>query len=75
MKQLEGSELDGPSPLKRNSHNNPSFDYHHSHHHHGQIPAHRIYRRASLDDLESESCLLAPTVEGRIIKLNPEVSR
>lgn len=75
VKQLEGSELDGPSPIRRNSHNNSSFDHHHSHHHHGQIPAHRIYRRASLDDLESESCLLAPAVEGRIIKLNPEIRK
>ena len=72
VKQLEGSELDGPSPLRRNSHQN-SVE-HHPHHRHGQGVSPRLHRRASLDDLESESCLLAPTVEGRIIKLTPEVS-
>lgn len=74
VKQLEGSEMDGPSPLRRNSHSNTSPDHHHSHHHHGQVPPPRLYRRASLDDLEHDSCLLAPTTENRIIKLTPEVS-
>lgn len=76
MKQLEGNELDGPSPLRRSSHSNTTADHHHhhSHHHHGQIPLPKMLRRASLDDLEHESCLLAPVVEGRIIKINPEAS-
>lgn len=71
VKQLEGSELDGPSPLRRTSHS--SSDHYHQHHLHNQIQLPRVYRRASLDDLEQESCLLAPTVENRIVKLTPEV--
>ncbi|XKL59322.1 hypothetical protein PGB90_000338 [Kerria lacca] len=77
VKQLEGNELDGPSPLRRSSHSNTTADHHHhhSHHHHGQIPLPKMLRRASLDDLEHESCLLAPVVEGRIIKINPEIKK
>lgn len=82
VKQLEGTELDGPSPIRRNSHSlnehsiqHPHHHHHHHHHlHHCPIPPPKMHRRASLDDLEQESCLLAPTVENRIIKLTTEVT-
>lgn len=32
-----------------------------------------LTRRASIDDLEYETCLLAPKVDGRIIQLNSRV--
>ncbi|XP_065211905.1 trifunctional nucleotide phosphoesterase protein YfkN isoform X2 [Planococcus citri] len=74
VKQLEGSELDGPSPLRRIP-NSPTEHHHQHHHHHGQVPLPRVNRRASLDDLEQESCLLAPTIENRIVKLTPEIKK
>jgi len=34
----------------------------------------RLTRRASIDDLEQETCELCPKLEGRIVKLTPEVN-
>ncbi|KAF7278511.1 mannosylglucosyl-3-phosphoglycerate phosphatase isoform X2 [Rhynchophorus ferrugineus] len=65
VKMLDGSELDGPPPLRRastietSSHNNA---------HHGA----KLTRRASLDDLEQETCQLIPKIDHRIIVINSE---
>lgn len=58
---LDGSELDGPPPIRRSSttDNTP---------HQGS----RLTRRASLDDLEQESCQLNPKIENRIVILDNE---
>jgi 5'-nucleotidase len=47
---------------------------------HPHLPPHthaqsrsRLTRRASLDDLEQESCQLSPKIEGRIVILTDEV--
>ncbi|KPJ21117.1 hypothetical protein RR48_00345 [Papilio machaon] len=62
---LDGSELDGPPPLRRASSAAVEPSTHH----------HRLTRRASLDDLEQNACELAPKIENRIIVLDkPEVS-
>nr|XP_049701815.1 snake venom 5'-nucleotidase isoform X1 [Helicoverpa armigera] len=62
VKMLDGSvELDGPPPLRRAS----SAAVEPTSHGH-----HRLTRRASLDDLEQQSCELAPKLENRIIVLN-----
>ncbi|XP_026728619.1 uncharacterized protein LOC113494469 isoform X2 [Trichoplusia ni] len=60
VKMLEGGELSGPPPLRRaSSAAEPA------------PPApHRLTRRASLDDLEQQTCELAPKVENRIIIIN-----
>lgn len=60
MKTLEGAELDGPPPLRRLS----TIETPH--------PTSRLTRRASLDDLEQESCRLTPKVENRIVILDSE---
>lgn len=62
VKMLDGSELDGPPPLRRASSvaTEPSHPPHHS----------RMTRRASLDDLEQQSCELTPKIEGRIVVIN-----
>ncbi|KAG8235931.1 hypothetical protein J437_LFUL015996 [Ladona fulva] len=74
VKMLEGSELDGPPPIRASSLGSDSEsedkDHHPTHHHPPARP--RLTRRASLDDLEQESCDLCPKVEGRIILLTPE---
>ncbi|KAI5750625.1 hypothetical protein M8J76_017176 [Diaphorina citri] len=87
IKSQEG-ELDVPSPIRRASlvssiscdhmshlsHPHPP----HHHHSHSPTPTHthpRMSRRASLDDLENESCLLAPKIENRIVILTPEKRR
>lgn len=65
MKMLDGAELDGPSPLRRASTVDTSASSPFMHH-----P--RLTRRASLDDLEQESCQLTPKIEHRIIVINSE---
>lgn len=62
---LDGSELDGPPPLRRASTVEVATSplAHHST---------RLTRRASLDDLEQESCQLTPKIDHRIIVLNTE---
>lgn len=57
----------------------PSPPHHHTHpiphqppHTHTQSRS-RLTRRASLDDLEQESCKLTPKIEGRIVILTDEV--
>jgi 5'-nucleotidase len=83
-----GGELDGPPPFRRastvdvnagdNRHSpSPSPPHPHSHAHppphtHAQSRG-KLTRRASLDDLEQESCQLTPRIEGRIVILTDEV--
>ncbi|XP_061724374.1 snake venom 5'-nucleotidase isoform X2 [Cydia pomonella] len=64
VKMLDVSELDGPPPLRRASSaaEPPAHPPPHPHH--------RLTRRASLDDLEQQSCELAPKVENRIILID-----
>ncbi|KAJ8710361.1 hypothetical protein PYW07_009727 [Mythimna separata] len=62
VKMLDVSELDGPPPLRRASSAAVEPTSHTGHH--------RLTRRASLDDLEQQSCELAPKLENRIIVLN-----
>lgn len=59
---LDGNELDGPPPLRRSSSIETSSSpvLHHN----------RLTRRASLQDLEQESCQLTPKIERRIIIIN-----
>lgn len=66
VKNLDGSELDGPPPLRRASTiESPTVPVHHTA---------RLTRRASLDDLEQESCQLTPKIDHRIIIItNKEV--
>lgn len=62
---LDGSELDGPPPLRRASTvESPTVPVHHT--------GARLTRRASLDDLEQESCQLTPKIEHRIIIITNE---
>lgn len=58
-----------PSPPYPHTHPNP----HPPPHVHAQSRS-RLTRRASLDDLEQESCKLSPKIEGRIVILTEEVS-
>ncbi|RVE41893.1 hypothetical protein evm_013467 [Chilo suppressalis] len=62
VKMLDGSELDGPPPLRRASSVATEPTSHPTHH--------RLTRRASLDDLEQQSCELAPKIDNRIIILD-----
>ncbi|XP_026333731.1 snake venom 5'-nucleotidase-like isoform X2 [Hyposmocoma kahamanoa] len=62
VKMLDGNELDGPPPLRRASSVSTESS---GHHHHP-----RLTRRASLDDLEQQSCELAPKIENRIVILD-----
>lgn len=59
-----GSELGGPSPLRRSSsiESPPQSN---------QTPG-RLTRRASLDDLENESCQLTPKIEHRIVIISSD---
>lgn len=59
---LDGSELDGPPPLRRASTIESPAAQHHS--------GTRLTRRASLDDLEQESCQLTPKIDHRIVVIN-----
>ncbi|XP_019868565.2 mannosylglucosyl-3-phosphoglycerate phosphatase isoform X1 [Aethina tumida] len=65
VKMLDGNELDGPPPLRRAStiETSSSPPMHHSS---------RLTRRASLDDLEQESCQLTPKIDHRIIIITSE---
>ncbi|XP_050300775.1 trifunctional nucleotide phosphoesterase protein YfkN isoform X2 [Anthonomus grandis grandis] len=65
VKMLDGSELDGPPPLRRASTIDTST---HNNVHHGA----KLTRRASLDDLEQESCQLIPKIDHRIMVINSE---
>ncbi|XP_045455614.1 snake venom 5'-nucleotidase [Melitaea cinxia] len=62
VKMLDGSELDGPPPLRRASSTVVEPTSHSTHH--------RLTRRASLDDLEQNACELAPKIENRIVILD-----
>ncbi|CAH1392702.1 unnamed protein product [Nezara viridula] len=59
VKCLDAGDLDGPHPLRKGNIKN--------------IKCNSLTRRASLDDLERPNCLLAPTVDDRILKLDKEV--
>uniref|UniRef100_A0A8D8Y889 Uncharacterized protein n=1 Tax=Cacopsylla melanoneura TaxID=428564 RepID=A0A8D8Y889_9HEMI len=85
IKSLQ-DEQDVPSPIRRASLvSSMSCDHmahlshppHHPHFHsHSPTPSHpRMSRRASLDDLENETCLMAPKIENRIVILTPEKRR
>uniref|UniRef100_A0A1B6K7N1 5'-Nucleotidase C-terminal domain-containing protein n=2 Tax=Homalodisca liturata TaxID=320908 RepID=A0A1B6K7N1_9HEMI len=64
VKMLDSNELDGPPPLRRASTiETPT---------HGHAMP-RLTRRASLDDLEHDSCTLTPRVEQRIVRLTPQI--
>ncbi|XP_054273801.1 trifunctional nucleotide phosphoesterase protein YfkN isoform X2 [Macrosteles quadrilineatus] len=69
VKMLDGSELDGPPPLRRASTIESPPPHTHAHSH----AQPRLTRRASLDDLEHDSCTLTPKVDNRIIRLTPQV--
>lgn len=59
VQMLDNLELDGPTPIRRTSlASNQKL-----------IDRPKLLRRASLDDLEQESCLLAPTVQHRIVAI------
>lgn len=89
VKMLDGvgGELDGPPPLRRGSAVDNAGDNRHSPspspphpHAHPHLPPHthaqsrsRLTRRASLDDLEQETCQLSPKIEGRMVILTDEV--
>ncbi|KAL1512707.1 hypothetical protein ABEB36_002253 [Hypothenemus hampei] len=64
VKMLDVSELDGPPPLRRAS----SIETTHNNVHHMT----KLTRRASLDDLEQESCQLIPKIDHRIIVITNE---
>ncbi|XP_060517540.1 trifunctional nucleotide phosphoesterase protein YfkN isoform X2 [Cylas formicarius] len=68
VKMLDGSELDGPPPLRRASTIETSSQ--HAPHH-----STKLTRRASLDDLEQESCQLIPKIDHRIVTINSEERR
>jgi 5'-nucleotidase len=76
-----GGELDGPPPLRRGSTVDSAVDNRHSpspsplhpHTHPHTQSRSRLTRRASLDDLEQETCQLSPKIEGRIVILTDEV--
>jgi len=73
VQMLDNLELDGPTPMRRISLSNVNpntSNYHHHHHHHHQtrsidasIKRANFGRRASIEDLEQESCQLAPTLQ------------
>ncbi|CRL06860.1 CLUMA_CG019615, isoform A [Clunio marinus] len=62
VQMLDNLDLDGPCPLR----------LHHPPSHPPSQPltaTSKMLRRASLDDLEQSSCLLAPTIQHRIIRI------
>ncbi|KAJ1527198.1 hypothetical protein ONE63_008729 [Megalurothrips usitatus] len=83
VKALDG-ELDGPPPLRRSSTVDHSHSMHSAHlpHAPSHAPVHGhpdrrsprscLVRRASLEDLEQESCKLSPKIDGRIVILTEE---
>ncbi|RZF33607.1 hypothetical protein LSTR_LSTR006985 [Laodelphax striatellus] len=78
VKMLDHTELDGPPPLRRSltssdsGSSNPASHPHPGHTPHAQP---RLTRRASLDDLENDTCALSPRVEGRIVLLTDQVRK
>lgn len=65
VKMLDGSELDGPPPLRKTSTAEGSVPpVTHGPHTH---PHNKLTRRASLDDLEDDTCALTPKIDRRII--------
>ncbi|XP_039298682.1 trifunctional nucleotide phosphoesterase protein YfkN isoform X3 [Nilaparvata lugens] len=77
VKMLDHTELDGPPPLRRSltssdrDSGSPSHPLTHTHSH----AQPRLTRRASLDDLENDTCALSPRVEGRIVLLTDQVRK
>lgn len=74
---LDGSELDGPPPLRRastieSSNYNPSHVTHSTHGNVTSMSGSKLMRRASLDDLEQETCQLTPKIDHRIIVVNSD---
>ncbi|KAK9503675.1 hypothetical protein O3M35_010185 [Rhynocoris fuscipes] len=63
IKMLDGEELDGPPPMRKS----------YSICHESPTPRSHFTRRASLDDLEQHSCMLAPDTTNRIVKLTSEL--
>ena len=67
------------SPHVSHSHNVPHGTSHNPAHGNAHVhperksPRSHLVRRASLEDLEQESCELSPKVEGRIVLLTEEV--
>lgn len=76
VKMLDGSELDGPPPLRRASTVETHSPPHPPHHTHspgaGTMGGSKLMRRASLDDLEQESCQLTPKIDHRIVVINTD---
>lgn len=68
VKMLDGSELDGPPPLRRAS----TIEAHSPPQGAGAMSGSKLMRRASLDDLEQESCQLTPRIEHRIVVINTD---
>nr|XP_023022486.1 uncharacterized protein LOC111510780 [Leptinotarsa decemlineata] len=68
VKMLDSSDLDGPPPLRRASTIDTTSN---------QLTHHtsKLTRRASLDDLEQESCQLTPKIDHRIIVITNEEKR
>lgn len=79
VKMLDGSELDGPPPLRRASTVETHSPPHPPHHTHspgaGTMGGSKLMRRASLDDLEQESCQLTPKIDHRIVVINTDEKR
>ncbi|XP_055387201.1 mannosylglucosyl-3-phosphoglycerate phosphatase isoform X2 [Condylostylus longicornis] len=72
IQMLENLELDGPSPIRKlsfshTSHNSKSIDSGSN-----STTRPKLLRRASLDDLEQESCQLAPKMQHRITIIRDE---
>ncbi|XP_049291508.1 snake venom 5'-nucleotidase isoform X3 [Anopheles funestus] len=67
VQMLENLELDGPTPIRRKSSLTiPKME------HITNNRSKQLLRRASLDDLEQNSCQLAPTIQHRIIVVQNE---
>lgn len=63
VQMLENLELDGPTPIRRKS----TFMQPMRHASMEHVNRGKLMRRASLDDLEQNSCLLAPSIQHRIV--------
>lgn len=70
VKMLDGEELDGPTPLRKSlsTAGDEPRELAHGSQQHTDRP--HFCRRASLDQLEAESCQLAPRIERRIVVLD-----
>ncbi|CAH1162955.1 unnamed protein product [Phaedon cochleariae] len=69
VKMLDNNDLDGPPPLRRASTVDASTATPLAHH------TSKLTRRASLDDLEQESCQLTPRIDHRIVVISSEEKR